>query len=571
MEEEEVEAAEACFDKWEEGRTEGLNEWDISSKEAMQARMESVGDTFICRFPPEPNGYLHIGHAKAMFFDFGLANSKSGDCILRFDDTNPEKEDMEYITSIQNDVKWLGHTPAKVTYSSDYFEEMYQLTLHLIKKGKAYVSHEVKTPERDDIKAQRDAIRAGDIKAGASPWRNRSIEENLELFKKMRAGVFDEGEAILRVKGDLTSSNPNMWDFVAYRIRFTPHPHVGDGWCIYPTYDYTHCIIDSLEWVTASCCTLEFENRRESYFWLLHELDLYKPKVWEFSRLNITHNVLSKRKIIQLVQDGLLRGWSDPRLLTLKGLRRRGLTADVINAFISSLGVTRSDNKHHPEKLFHFARVQFGNDCPRGMCVLRPLKVVLTNLPKGKTIDVECPIFPTNPEKGSYKVPLTNIVYIDQTDFRIEANKKFFGFAPGRTIRLKYGYNITYESHSTNAKGEVTEIKASIDLNAHGNPGKTKTITWISNGVECEFRVYDLLFTVETPGGDDWLNTLNPDSEIIYKGLTSKAVLDSDAPRFQMERVGYFIKDPNEEGEKQPIPVFNQITTLREPKWEKKK
>jgi len=558
--EEEVE--EAGPQKWEMGRS--LDGREVNDEEAMAARMAAIGDTFVSRFPPEPNGYLHIGHAKAMYFDFGLAEKNNGYCILRFDDTNPEKEEVEYIESIKNDVKWLGHTPGKITYSSDYFEEMYQLTIQLIRRGLAYVSHEVKNDERDDIKDQRDAIRAGKP-GGESPWRNRSVEENLDLFKKMRAGCFEENEAILRVKGDLTSSNPNMWDFVAYRIRYTPHPHAGEGWCIYPTYDYTHCIIDSLEWITASCCTLEFENRRESYFWLLDVLDLYKPKVWEFSRLNITNNVLSKRKIIKLAQDGFLRGWSDPRLLTLKGLRRRGLTAEIINKFVEETGVTRADNKHHPDKLFGWARHILDGQVPRGMCVLRPLKITLVNLPDGKTIDVTCPVMPTDPSKGTYTVPLTNTVYIDQTDFRIQANKKFYGFAPGRTMRLKYAYNITYVDHIMEGDN-VKEIKATIDLDAHGNPGKVKTMTWISEGVECEFRLYDLLFTVENPGGDDWLSTLNPNSEEVHIGYTTKAVLESSEPRFQFERVGYFVKDSNDEGEVQTRPVFNRITTLRETK-----
>ena len=381
-------------------------DWAVNTEEQLKKHNEITKGRVITRFPPEPNGYLHIGHAKAMMQNFGVADKFNGHCIMRFDDTNPEAEEQEYIDTILENLEALGHKPWKTTYSSDYFDDLYDLAVKLIKKDKAYVCHQTK----EDIKRDRDEAKKTGI-LPPSPFRNRSIEENLELFEKMRKGLCKENECTLRMKGDLSSPNPNMWDTVFYRIRYTPHPHTGDKWCIYPTYDYTHCIIDSLEDITYSMCTLEFEIRRESYFWLLYELDLYKPKVWEYSRLNITHNVLSKRRLRSLVMDNHVNGWDDPRLLTINGLRRRGFTGPIINNFIKSIGISRSATLVPMERLNIAARELLNTSATRVMAVVEPIKVIIDNFEDNFFEEYTQPNLPTD-NSDSHKIPLTKVFYI---------------------------------------------------------------------------------------------------------------------------------------------------------------
>jgi len=520
----------------------------------MKKRFQAVGDRFVCRFPPEPNGYLHIGHAKSMYFNFGLAKTNNGDCILRYDDTNPDAESKEFIDNIQEDMRWLGHEPAKITFSSDYFPEMYQLAVNLIKKGSAYVCHHT----QEEVKARRKTRTASD-------WRDRPIEESLKLFEMMKMGMFAEGEASLRMKGDLDSPNANMnCDHVAYRIKYSHHPHVGDQWCIYPSYDFTHCIIDSLEWVTASCCTLEFENRRESYFWLLDELDLYKPNVWEFSRFVIENNFISKRYIKELVAEGAVSGWDDPRLVTLKGLRRRGIPPQAINDLCEETGVTRNTNSHSPEKLYTCARNVLDSTAGRGMCVLKPLRVNIVNF-EGGAKSVKCPHFPQDKNRGFYNVPFGKTVYIDRDDFSLEKkdDKKYYGLVPDekKTVRLKYAFNITYVSHKTDGDGNVVEISVKYDPESSNSKAvKRGHLTWVCNGVPAEFRLYNTLFNVPIPTSN-WRQELNSDSLVVERGFVTKPIIESKENSFQFERLGYFCKDSVDYTPEKP--VFNRICELR--------
>uniref|UniRef100_A0A8R7VB59 glutamine--tRNA ligase n=1 Tax=Triticum urartu TaxID=4572 RepID=A0A8R7VB59_TRIUA len=406
-----------------------------NTKEILEKHLMATGGKVTTRFPPEPNGYLHIGHAKAMFIDFGLAKERNGYCYLRFDDTNPEAEKKEYIDHIQEIVHWLGWEPYKVTYTSDYFQALYEHAVELIRKGLAYVDHQ--TAEQ---------IKEGRENNLHSPWRDRPIEESLKLFEDMRRGLIAEGAATLRMKQDMQNDTRNMYDLIAYRIKFTPHPHAGDKWCIYPSYDYAHCMVDSLENITHSLCTLEFDIRRPSYYWVLVALGLYQPYVWEYSRLNISHNVMSKRKLNRLVTEKWVDGWDDPRLLTLAGLRRRGVSAAAINSFIRGMGITRSDNSLIPfERLEYHIRKKLNKTASRAMVVLHPLKVVITNLEDGEVIDLDgkkWPDAPADEASSYYKVPFSRIVYIEKTDFRLEDSKDYYGLAPGKSALLRYAFPI---------------------------------------------------------------------------------------------------------------------------------
>merc|ERR1719361_122282 len=498
-----------------------------------------------------------------MTFNFTLASQHepNGFCYLRFDDTNPTTEKQEYIDNIIENVEWMGFKPWKITYSSQYFDDLYAFAIRMIKNGDAYVCHQ----SGDEIEAERKTFRAK--KPKPSPYRNRTVEENLKLFELMRMGYYAEGEAVLRMKGDFNSPNPNMWDHVAYRIMFAEHPKSNDEWCIYPTYDFTHCTVDSLEWITASCCTLEFENRRESYFWLLDVLDIYKPVVWEYSRLNITYNVLSKRKLLVMVNQGYVRGWDDPRMLTINGLRRRGFTATILRDFCNRVGVTRKDNFISPLLLEACARDELNTTCCRAMAVIKPLKIVLTNY-KGAGEDVECPDFPQNKGGPTHKVRFTKIVYIDADDFRSGqiGNKHFYGLTEGKTVRLKYAYNIK----CTKVVYLEDDEKAIDHLECEYDPDQSKKVkkghlTWVSgDGVQAEFRLYGHLFSVEKPGGDDWLKQLDPDSELMYMGMVDKYVLNTwrEKKRYQFERCGYFVAD--KDSETYGHPVFNRTVTLNE-------
>ena len=531
-----------------------------NSAEALRRHLDETGGRVITRFPPEPNGYLHIGHAKACYIDFGLAEARGGSTILRYDDTNPTAEKMEYITHIQDIVSWLGWKWERVTYSSDYFQQLYDLAVKLIERGGAYVCHQTAAEIRASREQQRD-----------SPWRDRAVGENLRLFDEMRRGLWDEGTATLRMKGDMRNDNANMMDLVAYRIKFAEHPHVGDAWCVYPSYDFTHCVVDSIENVTHSLCTIEFEVRRASYYWLLDALDLYQPYVWEYSRLNICHNVLSKRKLNQLVTDGHVDGWDDPRLLTLSGLRRRGCTARAINNFCRALGVSRTDNLIPLHVLEHHVRADLNDGAQRAMAVLRPLRVVITNMPEDHRELVAASRWPNR--RGAeepYELPLTRVVYIDREDFREEDSKGYYGLAPGKSVMLRYAYPVRCTDVVRSASGEVTELRCTYDREKGSKPPKG-VLHWVAEPAPGEeplrarVRLYSELFrTADVSAVDDWLGDLNPDSLVEIPDAVLSPQLRHARPleNYQFERVGYFCLDPG--GSPGGGLVFNRTVTLKE-------
>ncbi|KAF2076881.1 hypothetical protein CYY_001783 [Polysphondylium violaceum] len=527
----------------------------------LKDHLEATGGKIVTRFPPEPNGYLHIGHAKAMHLDFGYAKKNGGKCYLRFDDTNPEKENQEYIDSIIDSVKWLGHEPCEITYSSQYFDQLYDLAIELIKRGFAYVCHQT-GPEMSE----------GREKMTDSPYRNRSVEENLSLFDDMRKGKFEEGKAVLRMKGDMKHPNPCMRDLVAYRIKYHHHPVSGDKWCIYPSYDYTHCLVDSIENITHSLCTLEFEIRRLSYNWLVDVLGLYRPVVWEYARLNLTHTVLSKRKIITLVQKGFVKGWDDPRLSTLNAFRRKGYTPEAINSLCETIGVTRTNNTTIPYELLELCcRQDLDGKATRAMVVLDPIKVVITNYPQDQTEQITVPNIPANPALGTHQVDLSRELYIERTDFRMVDSKDYFGLAPNKEILLKYAYNIKCNEVITDDKGNVTELRVTYDKDNSNK--KVKTIHWVSSvagqkPTAVEVRLYDHLFK-DSEIGDDWLEHINPDSlKVIENAVADKTVANSkEYDRFQFERTGYFCVDKDSTSDKL---VFNRTVSLKENKDKKK-
>lgn len=538
--------------------------WAIhNTDDKLDKHLAQTGGKVFTRFPPEPNGYLHIGHAKAMFIDFGLAKERDGYCYLRFDDTNPEAEKKEYIDHIQEIVKWMGWEPFKVTYTSDYFQNLHDLAVELIRKGLAYVDHQ--TP--DEIKEYRE-------KKLNSPWRDRPISESLRLFDEMKRGMIEEGKATLRLKQDMQNENKNMYDLIAYRIKFAPHPHAGDKWCIYPSYDYAHCIVDSLESVTHSLCTLEFEIRRASYYWLLEALDLYHPYVWEYSRLNISNNVMSKRKLNRLVTEKYVDGWDDPRLLTLAGLRRRGVSASAINGFIRGLGITRSDNSMiRFDRLEYHIREELNRTAPRRMVVLNPLKVVITNLDDGVILDLDAKMWPDAPNddvSAFYKVPFTNTLYIERSDFRTKDSKDYYGLAPGKSVLLRYAFPIkcTEVIYGDDLES-VVEVRVEYDPSKKTKPkGVLHWVAQPSKGIDpvkVEVRLFEKLFLSEDPTelGDNWLSDLNPASKEIITGAfavpsLANAVLGD---KFQFERIGYFAVDTDSTPGKL---VFNRTVTLRD-------
>jgi len=526
--------------------------WDKNSEEIKCAHIKRTGGKMRTRFPPEPNGYLHIGHAKAMNFNFGVAKKFGGVTFLRFDDTNPEAEKKEYIDNIIENVKYMGHNPYKITYSSDSFQKLYDFAVYLIKKDKAYVCHMTGEKVKESKKLKQNQP--------PSPWRDRPVEESLFEFDRMRKGYYGEGKATLRLKMDITHDNPNMWDIIAYRIIFKEHPHAGRKWCIYPTYDFTHCIIDSLEDITHSCCTMEFENRRESYYWLLDELNIFKPNVWEYGRLNIKSNVLSKRKLKQLVVEGHVKGWDDPRLLTINGLRRRGFTAEGINQFCEDMGVSRAVVSWAPyERLEQCGRAALNIVSPRRMVILDPLRVELTNLEKNRTVEVECRNFPESlrelgvEDEKTFKVSLTRTLYIERKDFRKSANKSYFGLTPGKTVRLLHAFNITCERIDEDEKGNPKTLYCTIDIE---NKIKIKKgfLHWVSgsNPIRFTANLYDKLFLADYPGLDEdgekvhYLTQLNPKSLEVARGIADQ-VLSSAKPgeHYQFERLGFFFVDPD--------------------------
>ena len=527
------------------------------------------GGQVVTRFPPEPNGYLHIGHAKAICLDFGVAREFGGKCNLRMDDTNPTKEDTEYVDAIVNDVRWLGFEPAAVLYASDYFDRMYECAVELIKRGKAYVCT-LSNEEWDEYK--------GDLNTPGreSPGRSRSVEENLDLFARMKAGEFADGAMVLRARIDMASPNINMRDPVIYRIRRVTHFRHGDKYCIYPMYDFAHPLEDAFEGVTHSFCTLEFEIHRPLYDWVLTELGFSDPPhQYEFSRLNLTNTVMSKRKLLQLVKEKYVSGWDDPRMPTICGLRRRGVPASAVRKMCKLVGVTKFDGITDAAVLEHCIREELNASAPRLMAVLDPLKVTITNFPEEGVPDLDAVNNPEDPAAGSRKLSFGRTLYIDRADFMLEPPKGYFRLSPGAEVRLRYGYFIRCQEAVVDAEGRVTELKCTFDPATRGGNApdgrKVKgTIHWVAadTAKEAEFRLYDRLFTVEQPGADgaDFLTQLNPDSVRIVRGWVEPAAAAmKPGDLAQFERVGYFACDPDTTAE---LPVFNRTVTLKD-SWSK--
>ena len=519
------------------------------------------------RFPPEPNGYLHIGHAKAIYLDFGLAAEFGGKTNLRFDDTNPEKEETEYVESIEEDVRWLGYQWDGLYYASDYFDQLYDWAIRLIKDGKAYV---------DDLSAEEIRQYRGTLTEPGkdSPYRNRPVEENLNLFERMRAGEFPDGSRVLRAKIDMTSPNLNFRDPVMYRILHAEHHRTGDKWCIYPMYDYAHGQSDSIERITHSMCTLEFEDHRPLYNWFIQQLGIFPSQQIEFDRLNLTHTLLSKRKLLQLVQEGRVSGWDDPRMPTISGIRRRGYTPEAIRNFCASIGVSKTTGSIELAMLEHFVREDLNKRVPRAMAVLRPLKVVIDNYPETQVEEMEAVNNPEDASAGTRKVPFSRVLYIEQDDFREDPPKQYYRLSPGREVRLRYGYFITCTNVVKDSSGKVVEVHCTYDPATRGGNApdgrKVKaTIHWVSaaHAVDAEVRLYENLFSKEDPSdvpeGQDFRANLNPHSLEIIKAAKLEPSLASASigARYQFERLGYFCVDPDS---KPGVPVFNRTLPLKD-------
>jgi glutaminyl-tRNA synthetase len=519
------------------------------------------------RFPPEPNGYLHIGHAKSICLNFGIAREFGGLCNLRFDDTNPCKEDVEYVDSIMEDVRWLGFDwQDRLYYASDYFEQIYQWAVQLIKAGKAYVCD----LNADEVRETRGTLTDS---GRNSPYRNRSIEENLDLFERMRAGEFADGSRTLRAKIDMASPNFNLRDPVMYRILHAAHHRSGERWCIYPTYDFTHGQSDSIERITHSICTLEFENHRPLYDWYIRELGIFAPQQIEFARLNLTYTVMSKRRLLELVKDGFVAGWDDPRMPTICGLRRRGYTPEAIRNFCARIGVSKVDSVVNIALLEHCLREDLNKRAARVMGVLRPLKVVVDNYPEGQVEQMDAVNNPEDAGMGTRKVPFSRVLYIEQDDFREAPPKKFHRLAPGQEVRLRYAYLVRCASVVKDPQsGEVVEVHCTYDPATRGGntPDGRKvkgTIHWVSaaHAVPAEVRLYDHLFTKpdpdDVPKGQDYKVNLNPNSLQTLTGCLLEPSLRGAAPgsRFQFERLGYFCVDPDSTPER---PAFNRTVSL---------
>lgn len=530
----------------------------------LAAHLARTGGRVQTRFPPEPNGFLHIGHAKAMSLDFGYAKAHGGITYMRFDDTNPEKEKQVYIDSILETLEWLGHKPHQITYSSDYFEQLYQFAVELIKKDKAYVCHQTA-----------EEMKAGRMNRVDSPWRNRPIAESLQLFEDMRKGKVAEGSAALRVKGDMQNDNPNMRDLVAFRVKFNAHPHAGSAWCVYPSYDFSHCIVDSMEDITHSLCTLEFESRRQPYFWVLDELNLYKPVVWEFARLEFEGALLSKRKLKRLVEEGYVDGWDDPRLFTLVGLRRRGYTPAAIQSLCDAVGVTRVKSVHPQSLLEHHLRLDLDVKAERKFAVLEPILVHLTNL-GSRVIHCEAPKNPRNPALGNRTMVLTNKLYIEGTDFRTEDAPGYFGLAPNKYVNLKYAGFIKATSFQTDATGRVTSIEATYEDEYKGEKEVKGHIHWVafnpdgSQPLTIEARLYSALLPAQPSDPNrDWILDCRPDSKKVLNPCYAEASLAGVKAfdHFQFERIGYFCVDPDTTADRL---VFNKSVPLNQAKELKK-
>ncbi|GAB4300198.1 MAG: glutamine--tRNA ligase/YqeY domain fusion protein [Ignavibacteriaceae bacterium] len=520
------------------------------------------------RFPPEPNGYLHIGHAKSICLNFGIAESYGGLCNLRFDDTNPTKEEEEYVNSIIEDIKWLGFDwDDRLYYASDYFDTLYEYAVKLINKGKAYVDS--LSPE--EIKDYRGTP----SKPGKeSPYRNRSAEENLMLFEKMKAGEFEEGECVLRAKIDMSSPNMNLRDPIMYRIKKASHHRTGKKWCIYPMYDWAHGQSDSIERITHSLCTLEFENHRPLYDWFIKELEIYAPQQIEFARLNLNYTIMSKRKLLTLVQKKIVDGWDDPRMPTISGLRRRGYTPESIRNFSERVGIAKRDNIIDVALLEHSIREDLNKRAQRVMVVLRPLKVIIENYPDDLVENIEAVNNPEDETMGKRKVPFSKVIYIERDDFMEDPPKKFFRLSPGKEVRLRYAYIIKCEKVIKDENGNITELRCTYDPDTKSGSGTSNkkvkgTIHWVSasHAIKTEVRLYDRLFNAENPDGDketDFLTHINPKSLEIIKEALAEPFLAGTKPgmRYQFERLGYFCTDIKYSTEKHP--VFNRTVTLRD-------
>jgi glutaminyl-tRNA synthetase len=517
------------------------------------------------RFPPEPNGYLHIGHAKSICLNFGLARDYNGLCNLRFDDTNPTKEEVEYVESIQEDVRWLGFDWGdRLYYASDYFEQLYEYAVQLIKKGKAYVCD----LNADQIREYRGTLTEP---GKESPYRNRSVEENLDLFAGMRKGEFPDGSHTLRAKIDMASPNLNFRDPVMYRILHATHHRTGDAWCIYPMYDWAHGQCDSIERITHSICTLEFTDHRPLYDWFLDELGIYHSRQYEFARLNLTYTVMSKRRLLQLVQEGYVKGWDDARMPTISGLRRRGYTPEAIRTFARRVGVARSESISEIALLEDCLRDDLNRRAPRVMAVLRPVKVVIENYDAERMEELDAVNNPEDASQGSRKVPFSRVLYIEKDDFRENPPKKYFRLSPGAEVRLRYAYIIKCTGVVKDEKtGEVVELRCTYDPESKSGSSQSGrkvkgTIHWVSasHARDAEVRLYDRLFTVEAPGGDNWKEFVNPNSLEVLRGCKVEPGLVSAKPqdRMQFERLGYFCVDHDST---QDGLVFNRAVTLRD-------
>lgn len=522
------------------------------------------------RFPPEPNGYLHIGHAKSICLNFGIAKEFNGLCNLRLDDTNPSKEEVEYVESIKEDVRWLGFDwEQREFYASDYFEKLYEYAVELIKKGSAYVCD----LDSDEMRKHRGTLTEP---GKESPYRNRSIEENLNLFERMRKGEFPDGSRTLRAKIDMKSGNINMRDPVIYRIMKAEHHRTGNKWLIYPMYDFAHCFSDSIEKITHSICTLEFEDHRPLYDWFLNELNAFHPQQIEFARLNLNYTVLSKRKLIQLVQEGFVNGWDDPRMPTISGIRRRGYTPESIRNFCDRIGVAKRDSTVDVALLEYCIREELNKTAPRAMAVINPLKVVIDNYPENQVEELDAINNPEDMTMGTRKVPFSKIIYIEKDDFRENPPKEFFRLAPGREVRLRYAYYITCVNVVKDKEtGEAIELHCTYDPKTRGgdSPDKRKvkaTLHWVSesNALQTEVRLYDSLFTKENPNdieeGKKFTDYLNPKSLVTLKNCYLESSLKHATPgnRYQFERLGYFFTDPIDSTPGKP--VFNRIVTLKD-------
>ena len=520
------------------------------------------------RFPPEPNGFLHIGHAKSICLNFGLAEDYGGLCNLRFDDTNPEKEEDIYVKSIIEDIKWLGFDWGdRLYYASDYFEQLYEYAVKLIKKGKAYV---------DSLSAEEISKYRGTptTPGKESPYRNRTVEENLDLFERMRAGEFKDGEHVLRAKIDMTSPNMNLRDPVMYRIKHAHHHRTGDKWCIYPMYDWAHGQSDSIEGISHSICTLEFENHRPLYNWFLDELGIHHPRQIEFARLNLNYTVMSKRKLLELVENNYVDGWDDPRMPTISGMRRRGYTPESIRNFADRIGVAKRDGIIDIALLEHSVRDDLNKRAWRVMAVLRPLKITITNFTEDKTEWLDAINNPEDESYGKRKIPFSNEIYIEEGDFQEEPHKKFYRLAPGREVRLRYAYIIKCEEVIKDESGNIIELKCTYDPDTKSGSGKSNkkvkgTIHWVSakHAIDAEVRLYDRLFSVENPAGDkekDFKEFINPNSLEILNGCKvepslAEATLEK---HYQFERTGYFYLDSKYSTKDKP--VFNRTVSLRD-------